>query len=177
MDTVLFALWFFWPAAAGNGLAVVANRLPLLNKWNTPMDFGLKHRSKRILGDNKTWRGFTFAIFVAAVTAAIQYYIWLPPAFANESLGFMVMLGALLGFGALIGDAVESFIKRQMDIKSGHSWFPFDQLDYIFGGILFSSLWVKIPWQVYAWVIVLYFGIHLLSTWFFYKVGIREKPI
>ncbi len=177
MSNLLLALWFFWPAAAGNGSAVVADRVPLLKKLETPMDFGLKHRGKRIFGDNKTWRGFIFGTFVACFAAAVQYYIWLPPAFAGKSLGFMVLLGGVLGAGALIGDAVESFIKRQLDIDSGNSWFPFDQLDYILGGVLLSSLLIKMPWQVYGWVFVLYFGIHLLSTWFFYKVGIRKKPI
>jgi CDP-2,3-bis-(O-geranylgeranyl)-sn-glycerol synthase len=89
----------------------------------------------------------------------------------------MVVLGGLLGFGALTGDAVESFIKRQLKINSGQSWFPFDQLDYIFGGILLSSLLVQLAWYVYAWVIVLYFGIHLLTVYVFYKLGVRDKPI
>jgi CDP-2,3-bis-(O-geranylgeranyl)-sn-glycerol synthase len=177
MSNLLLALWFFWPAAIGNGLAVVANRVPVLQNWETPMDFGLSHRGKRIFGDNKTWRGFTFGVFMACVMATLQYYIWLPSMFAGKSLGFMVLLGGMLGAGALIGDAVESFIKRQFDIKAGASWFPFDQLDYIFGGILFSSLLIRMPWQVYAWVIFLYFGIHLVTVYFFYKVGIRDKPI
>lgn len=177
METVLLALWFFWPAAVGNALAVVADRVPLLKDLKTPMDFGFSHRGKRILGDNKTWRGLIFGIFAACVTAAIQYYIWVPSAFTGKSLGFMVLLGGILGLGALLGDAVESFIKRQLGVKPGQSWFPFDQLDYIFGGILLSSLLIKMPWQVYGWVIFFYFGIHLLTVWFFYKVGIRDKPI
>lgn len=174
---IILALWFFWPAAVANGLAVVANRVPGLKNWGTPMDFGRSHRGKRIFGDNKTWRGFSFGIAMGCLAATVQYYLWIPPEFAGKSLAFMVLLSALLGSGALIGDAVESFLKRRAGIKAGASWFPFDQLDYIFGGILLSLVLMRLPFELYVWIVILYFGIHLLTVYVFFKLGVRDKPI
>ena len=46
----------------------------------------------------------------------------------------------MLGGGALIGDAVESFFKRQIGVSHGNPWIPFDQIDYTIGAILFGSI-------------------------------------
>ena len=40
---------------------------------------------------------------------------------------------AAAGLGALTGDIVESFIKRQSGMERGHPLFLLDHLDYIFG--------------------------------------------
>jgi hypothetical protein len=36
----MFALWFFLPAGVANAAPVFANKIPVLNRWKTPMDFG-----------------------------------------------------------------------------------------------------------------------------------------
>jgi CDP-2,3-bis-(O-geranylgeranyl)-sn-glycerol synthase len=175
MDSLILALWFFFPAALANATPVVASMA--FPKLNTPIDFGYKYRGKQLFGPNKTWRGIITGIISACLVATIQYTIWLPPAFVGKSLLFMTVLGGAIGLGALVGDCIESFFKRQASIDSGQSWFPFDQTDYIIGGLLFSLPFIILPWQVYAWVFTLYFGIHLVTVFVFYKLGVRKQPI
>jgi hypothetical protein len=175
MQYVLLALWFFLPAGVANATPVIA-RFAFKN-WDAPIDFGATYKGKQLLGPNKTWRGLICGTLAACLLAALQYFVWLPPALEAKSLGFMVTLGGVIGLGALIGDSVESFFKRQAGLASGQSWFPFDQTDYIIGGLLFSLFLILLPWQVYMWVFVLYFGIHLVTVYLFYKLGIRDKPI
>ncbi len=177
IHTVLFALWFFLPAGPANFAPVLANPIPYFNRWKTPMDFGKSFRGRRILGDNKTWRGLVSGIVMGIVVALIQYYIWVPPQLAGHSLGFFVCLGALLGFGALVGDALESFAKRQIGVKPGDLWFPFDQIDYIVGGILASLLIIRLPFVVYVWILVLYFGLHIVFAYIGYALHLKDKPI
>lgn len=178
MKDILFALWFFIPAGLANAIPVVmAGRNSPFKNWSTPMDFGHSYKGVRIFGDNKTWRGLISGVIVACLIAVAQYHVWLPPQLADKSLGFMVVLGGLLGFGALLGDSVESFLKRRFGHKAGESWFPYDQTDYILGGLLFSLLLAQLSWHIYALVLVLWFGIHVVTVYVFYKLGIREKPI
>lgn len=183
INYIIFALWFFLPAGLANAAPVFANRIPYLNQWKTPMDFNKHFKGKRILGNNKTWRGFCFGIFVALLTIALQKYFyanseWLQANikilnYSDVSLG----LGVLLGAGALIGDAAESFCKRQANVASGEAWFPFDQLDYIVGGLLLSSLVVTLQ-PIYSFFILFtWFCLHLISSYIGYLFGLKEKPL
>lgn len=183
MDEILFALWFFLPAGLANGAPVIANKIPLLNQFKTPLDFGLHFRDKRVLGDNKTWRGLLSGIFVGIVVVLMQSFIYDNWSFVRSmsSVDYSVpdiwVLGGLLGLGALAGDAIESFIKRQMNIPSGERWFPFDQLDYVIGGLLLSALYAPLVLQEYVVIIIIWFGMHILWAYVFYVLGFKEKPI
>jgi CDP-2,3-bis-(O-geranylgeranyl)-sn-glycerol synthase len=132
MHAWLMALLFFLPAGVANAAPVIANKIPLINKWQTPLDFGWSWHQRRLLGNNKTWRGIFTGTFLAGVTGWLLYPLINPA----ESRGEIVIISLLMGFGALMGDAIESFIKRQRGVPAGHSWFPFDQIDYIIGGLL-----------------------------------------
>jgi CDP-2,3-bis-(O-geranylgeranyl)-sn-glycerol synthase len=82
-----------------------------------------------------------------------------------------------MGAGALIGDALESFFKRRAHVKPGHSWFPFDQLDYIVGGLVFLYPFARPSFAVVLWILFLYFGLHLIVSYIGYKLGFKNKPI
>lgn len=184
IDAVLFALWFFLPAGLSNGFAVVAAKLPFLRHWNTPVDGGRSWRGARILGDHKTWRGLVVGTLIGALTAwlqgmAYQEYAWVQ-AFC-EPLDYTtvntVLLGGLLGFGALLGDMIKSFAKRRVGVPSGKSWFPFDQIDYIAGGLLCSAIVVQLNLGVYLWIISIWFGMHLLFSYLGYIAHFKDDPI
>ena len=161
---------------------VFAKRLPLLNKWNTPIDFGKKYNSKRILGDNKTWRGIIFGTVTGGIIGWI-IYLAEPNLLVNISLNQYfsesdaIIVGASLGFGALFGDAVESFFKRQKKIKSGNSWFPFDQVDYILGGLVLVYPFFGLTSTLALQVLLIYFFLHLIISYIGYVVGLKDKPI
>lgn len=177
MEAIFFAFWVFLPAGPANFAPVFANKIPLLNRWKTPMDFGKSYRGKRILGDNKTWRGFMSGVLVGGLVAAIQYVVWLPSELSGKSFVFCVGLGALLGAGALAGDGLESFAKRRANIPPGTSWIPFDQIDYIIGGILVSLLAIRLPIETYIWIVLIYFALHFVFAYIGYMLHLKERPI
>jgi len=184
MELVLFALWFFLPAGLANVAPVFANKIPVLNKWNTPLDFGATFRGKRVFGDNKTWRGLFFGILVATVTLGLQVWAFNHFGWAEDiaiNINYFILpvyvLGPLFAIGALGGDALESFFKRQRGFKPGKSWFPFDQLDYIIGGLVASFLVIQLTLEEYLAVIVVWFVIHIVFTYIGYVIGLRDAKI
>lgn len=183
INYIIFALWFFAPAGFANATPVFAKKIPWIKKWTTPIDFGKSYRKKRILGDNKTWRGFCFGVLIAMLTLMIQKTLYIESSWLQATIpqidysSVSLWLGFLLGFGALLGDAFESFIKRQLNIVSGEAWFPFDQIDYIIGGILFSSLIINLTPNYNVTILLVWFSLHLISSYIGYLLGLKEKPL
>lgn len=171
------ALWVFLPAGIANMTPPITNKIPLLNRWNTPLDLGGTWRKKRLLGDNKTWRGVICGTVAAAITYLLQMYILLGSNITSSIVIFALAAGTLLGIGALLGDAFESFLKRQANIPSGEAWFPFDQLDYIVGGLLISYPYLRLPLDIMGWIVLIYFGLHVAVSYLGYRLGFKNKPI
>lgn len=88
-----------------------------------------------------------------------------------------VVFGLLAGAGPLLGDAIKSFFKRRMNLKPGATWFPFDQIDYIVGGIVFLLPIVQLDWWKYIIVAIVYFALHLISTSIGYLLKLKDSPI
>lgn len=177
---ILAALWFFLPAGAANGLPVILSKLPVLRNWKAPLDGNKTWRGHPIFGHNKTWRGLIGGSLVAGLISLVQYLLLDyklvgVPLVTSAGMGFAI--GLLMGLGALIGDAAESFFKRQKGVKPGSAWFPFDQLDYIFGGLLLSYPLARPSWKIMIAVCITWFGVHLFSVYAGYLVGLRDKPI
>ncbi len=173
IDNIIFALLFFLPAGISNMTPVFSSKIPYVKNWNTPLDFGKSYRGQRVFGKNKTWRGLLSGVVLGTLTG----YILSQTYFTDYDTVLFTLLAASMSFGALAGDAVESFFKRQRGIPSGKPWFPFDQTDYIIGGLLFTLPVTIVPFWVAAWVLALYFGLHLLSSYIGYLLGLKELPI
>lgn len=174
----LAAFVFFLPAGIANMSPVFANRVPLLNKWKTPLDFGKYYKGKRVFGDNKTWRGLIVGSIVAGLFSLLLNS--LASGFVEVPIEFHIgrfLFGIWIGLGALLGDAVESFFKRQRGVPSGHSWFPWDQIDYVLGAILFSIVIVREPIIVYMLTIGIYFSLHVVVSYIGFLLGLKDKPI
>lgn len=164
----------FLPAGIANMVPVFAAKLPLLKKFNAPADLNLTFRGKRLLGENKTIRGFIVGTLVAGLVFWVESMFWDQPQVMTIQPYFA---GMLLGFGALFGDAVKSFFKRQFEIAPGKSWFPFDQLDFILGAILFSLLFMRVSLTQYILAIVFWALLHLLTVLVGYFLHIRDSAI
>jgi CDP-2,3-bis-(O-geranylgeranyl)-sn-glycerol synthase len=164
-EQAFHALLFFLPAGVANMTPIIASRLPFLQAWNAPLDFGKTWRGKRIFGANKTWRGLIVGTLAGTVLGVAMFGA------AGAPISFAI------SFGALAGDAIESFFKRQRGINSGVPWFPFDQTDYIIGGLLCTLPFGILPLWTVVWVFVLYFGLHLVSSYLGYLMGFKERPI
>lgn len=184
-NDILFALWFFLPAGIANVTPILAIKVPGLRHWNTPVDLGRYYNGKRLLGDHKTWRGIITGVLIGTLFIGFQAYLtdqsqWLQDLtnpFVNYDSTSILILGLLLSLGALAGDAFKSLLKRQVSVKSGESWFPYDQLDYIIGGLLLSLLYVSLPISIYLWVFVVWFGMHLIFSYIGYLLKLKPKPI
>lgn len=181
---IIFAVWFLLPAATANAAPVFAAAIPGLKKFDAPIDGGKTWHGHALLGPHKTWRGFAVGIVVATVilwlqTLAATHFGWAhdiakPVDYAHLPI---LILGPLFALGALGGDAVESFFKRRFGITSGKAWVPFDQIDYIIGSIIVSlPIVILSPWQ-YLWMLIVWFGMHLLASYIGYRLGLKKDPI
>lgn len=147
------------------------------------MDFHKKFRGKRLLGDHKTIRGLVAGIIVGVITVYLQILLFNYFKFFRDVSLFNynqinpVLLGFLSAFGALFGDALKSFFKRQLSIPSGKSWVPFDQVDYILGGILFTAMYIRFDLKTYIILFVMWFILHPLSTFIGWLLRLKDDPI
>jgi CDP-2,3-bis-(O-geranylgeranyl)-sn-glycerol synthase len=173
MQFLLDAFLFFLPAGLANMSPVFGAYIPWVRRWKTPIDLGRTYRGKRVLGDNKTWRGLVLGTLVGGLTSLI-ISSFIPN---SAEPWYIFLVGCSLGFGALFGDAVESFFKRQKGVEPGKSWFPFDQTDYIIGGLLFAYPLTLIPLLLMVAILVLYFGLHIITSYIGYLLGLKRTPI
>lgn len=183
MNIVFFALWFFLPAGISNMMPIFAAKIPLLSKFSYPLDLGKSFGGKRIFGDHKTIRGLVFGVLSGIIIAWIQMVLYKNIIWIHSFVTFDYMkgnpfiFGFLLSFGALAGDSIKSFFKRRSNVGPGGTWFPFDQIDYIVGGILFSLLWVRLSWNTYFSILVVWFLLHIISTIIGYLLKLKDSPL
>jgi CDP-2,3-bis-(O-geranylgeranyl)-sn-glycerol synthase len=180
---VLTALWLMLPA-------YLANMAPVFVGGGRPIDMGRNWRDgKRILGDGKTWRGLLLGPLVAAALTGPLHWLTQNTAWGLE-YGFpgwgqgwrWFALAYVMGLGALVGDALESFVKRRTGRERGERWFPWDQLDFIAGALLFAFLLSPSRFlELFTWprllvILLLTPGLHLLVNLLGYKLGLKKVP-
>lgn len=158
---ILASIVFFLPAYVANAMPVIASGLKLTPSLAKPIH-------AKLFGKTKTYRGFVFGIISALIIGLILYFI----NFYNniETL----LLSFLLGFGALFGDLIKSFLKRRIGIKSGEPWIIFDQIDYVVGGLLFSSIVFLPPIEIIIILLIISPIFSLGANIIAYKLGIKK---
>lgn len=165
------------PMYAANMLPVIINHLGLFLFLKKPLDNGVSFGHKRILGDHKTVRGLIVGVAGALLVSWFQYLLhyWqiikLPE--LNNLIEFL-QFGLLAGFGALLGDAIASFIKRRLNVTPGAPLIIFDQLDYVCGFLLLTA--VLVPWSLTAVLFLFLFTLvmHPLSNLLAYWLKIKK---
>lgn len=152
--------------------AYLANMAPaLFGRFfpRIPMDLGISLGKVRIFGDNKTWGGFVSGVVVAVIVGFALSKIYWPFDFSA------IYWSALLGVGALVGDAVKSFFKRRAGLKPGASWIPFDQVDFTIGALVFGSF-VFFPGWLYSVLVVVISAVgHILINHLGYYLGVQKN--
>ena len=148
--------------------AYVANMAPPFSKywkgWNAPI-------SRRWLGTNKTVVGFLVAVAGSVLTTLIQYRIgWRGSIVDYEP---WLLLGVLFGVGTMLGDMAKSFVKRRVGIAPGTSWFPFDQIDFVIGSLLFVGWRAALSAGDVVLILVLSILGHIAANHVGYWLGIR----
>jgi CDP-2,3-bis-(O-geranylgeranyl)-sn-glycerol synthase len=150
LSLILKSVWYIFPAYMANNSPVFAKKI-FGKRFSQPVDFDKKFMGNPLFGRNKTYRGIISGTVIGVLIVYVQSYFYSFDAIKNISLidytkVNLLLLGFLMGFGALFGDLVKSFIKRRLNISPGKSWIPFDQTDFLIGSLLFSSL-LYIPEQ------------------------------
>lgn len=176
---IIQALYFFLPAYIANMIPVFAAKI-LGKRFDTPVDFGKTLNGKPLFGSHKTWRGLITGIIGGILIAWLQQYLYSTNLFFEElsildySVVNIVAFGFLLSFGALAGDMVKSFFKRRMNIKPGKPWIPFDQLDFVIGGLLVTAI-IFIPsfWIILTLLIISPI-LHILTNNIGYLIKVKD---
>lgn len=183
LNNILLAFWILIPAAVANTTPVIVARLPIIKNINYPIDFGATLRGKRVFGDHKTIRGLVCGMLAGIGVVFLQSYLFENIEKIEELIEFDYTLlnpltfGLLLSFGALAGDAIESFFKRQLGVGPGKPWIPFDQIDSIIGVIIFTLPYYQFDLMIYVIMFLIWSLGHPLSTITGYLVKLKDEPI
>lgn len=183
MNDILTILWLFLPVAGANMGPVIANNISFLKRFNQPLDFGKTFKGKRIFGDHKTIRGIVAGTIMGLLVVLLQSLLvrqasWLEDYSytVNYKDSLVIIMGLFMGFGAIMGDAIKSFFKRQIGINPGHSWFPFDQTDFVIGGLLASLPFFVLSLEMYILGIFLSLVLHPTFNVLAWIVRLQDKP-
>lgn len=180
---LLILIWVFTPAGIANMAPVISNNIPVLRRFTQPLDGGKNFRGKRLLGKNKTVRGLFAGIIGGLLTSCLQVIVywltsWPSPNVSPVDYGSVssLLFGAFLGLGAIGGDAIESFFKRQFNKKPGDNWFPFDQIDFIIGAMLISTIFFRLTLTEYLAVLIVAIILHPTVNFISWLLKFQDKP-
>ena len=173
----LTTLYFILPAYFANGGALAFG-------GGTPVDLKkTDSKGNRWIGDGVTWRGLAAGTIIGVITGIIQGCIapmilpmvkpyLIAPIITDIPNG--ILIGFLLGFGALLGDAIGSFIKRRLEIGRGKPAPILDQLDFMIVALILVSFVVELNWTFIAIALILTLIIHLIANTGAYLLGLKD---
>jgi CDP-2,3-bis-(O-geranylgeranyl)-sn-glycerol synthase len=160
--------------------AYMANMAPIFVKNSfkflaKPIDRGVKYHGKPLFGKNKTWRGLIFGTLYGIGTAYLQYRF--PNSLVLINYDSWLIFGALMGFGAIFGDLIESYIKRRVGIKPGHRFVPWDQMDFTIGALLLSAYFIPgdIRLKVVLTLLIISPLLHILTNHVAFYLKLRNE--
>lgn len=165
----------------------------VMNKLKVPMDFNKKFiDNKRILGDNKTWKGFLGYIIFNIIISIIFSFIWKITKleylnffyeYHDNTIIYNLLIGFLLGFFYALFELPNSFIKRRLNIKEGKTtkgikkifFIVLDQADSVFGVALI--VWMFYPLGIKYYLLYIAIGTitHLLINILLYFLKLRKN--
>ena len=165
---ILQSLYFFLPAYVANMAPVLSRKIPL---FATPV-------SVHYFGDHKTWRGLIVAPLAGTLVFYIQQVAY-NAGFTQMALvqysDFPFYFGTLLGAGAILGDLLKSYYKRQAGIAPGIPWIPWDQLDFVMGALVGSLILFVPPAEVILTLLLISPLLHMLVNMIGYGLGINKN--
>lgn len=182
MENLIFEIikiiYLILPAGIGNMAPIFMKNY--FNRLAFPLDFDKRLNGKPILGRNKTFRGLIFGVIFSIAIVFIQKIAYETDFFKNISLidysgSNFIILGFLFGFGSLFGDSVKSFIKRQCGVEPGKPFFPWDQIDWVIGFILFVSFVYTFSFWLIIKILILSLISHLLVRTIGYQIKVNKE--
>lgn len=169
------ALWILFPA-------YIANMSPtLLRIKKHPIDFGRSFGKHRIFGDGKSFEGFAFGVFIGTVVGIVEAYFYPMLNVYATNYGFMLptmnlMIAFLISFGTMFGDLAGSFIKRRLGYERGANVILLDQLNFVFGMMLFAYWFTQITITMFIIMLIITPIIHRISCIIGYKLKAKREP-
>ena len=162
-------------------------RYDLLRRLKRPLDGGARFRGRRLLGDNKTWRGALFmftgvVLFTLLLSAWPAYWEALPDELREAG---PLPVGALIGAAVVLGELPNSFLKRQLGLAPGARrrsplgalLTVYDQGDFVPAIVLFlAPIWVM-PLEAALVGFAIVVLVHLVINVVGYAIGARTEPI
>jgi len=147
---------------AANVAPIVAKRL-LGNRWNAPLDFGLRFfDGERLLGPAKTIRGLVAAVALATLGAA--------------ALGIPLAAGALIGAAAMIGDSLSSFVKRRLGVPPSGRATGIDQIPEALLPLLVVQGLLQLSPTLIVGATLAFFLLEIPLARWSYRRGLRDRP-
>jgi len=175
VETILDIL-FFAPA-------FVANAAPLITKnffkRRHPIDFG-KHfiDGRRVFGDNKSWEGFVSGLLFGILTS-----LALTPLYPQAHYMELALVGFIEGLGAMVGDLINSFLKRRLGLRPGAPLPVLDQISFIVVAIILvktfkidSFIYVELSTLRLVIVALVALVLHPLTNFIAYLLKLKEVP-
>ena len=178
---IIYSIYLMIPAYFSNGSALVFG-------GGTPIDFGKNwNDGRRLIGDGCTWRGLIGGGLLGMIIGGILglladfniahsifTFLTVNITFTSSNVIKGLIIGLLLGFGALIGDAIGSFIKRRLNFERGKPVPLLDQLDFVIVSLLFVSLVCNLPLEIIISAIIISIFLHLGANMFAYAIKIKD---
>lgn len=163
--------------------------VPISQRFAIPLDGGRTFRGRRIFGANKTLRGFvimvpatgvSFAVLAGLLEGAPSGLTGLWPG-SSADYG---LLGMWAGFGFMLGELPNSFVKRQLGIAPGHAanavftrplFGVLDRIDSILGMLLALAIVAPAPWLTWAYVAIVGPLLHASFSMVLFQLGGKAR--
>ena len=176
LNLILQCFYLMLPVYFANMAPIIINKA--FNNLAFPLDFNKTLKNKPIFGKNKTFRGLVFGVLFAVIIAYLQFLLYNNNVFVDISIidySNWLLIGALMGFGAIFGDLAESFAKTRINYEPGRPFIPFDQLDFVIGALIFVYPLVMLSLNRIIIIMVLSFVLHILVNHGAYYTGVRKE--
>jgi hypothetical protein len=186
LDPLACALFLIVAFALAGGAQALWLASDASRRWSWPLDGGRRFRGRRLLGDNKTVRGFVVMVPVTGLTFTVVALagsgnpgLW--PLTPAQYLG----LGILAGAGCMLGELPNSFIKRQLRIPPGAPaagpvarpiFFLIDRLDSTLGALAALMLSVPVPPATVVYVVLAGVALHGALSVVTFHLGGKARP-
>src|SRR3954470_12539704 len=181
------ALWTLLPVLGAPLAHAPVLRFDLLRSLKRPIDGGRTAGGRRILGDNKTWRGavvMTTGVEAAALAVhrSAAYRRRLPREVREAS---PALTGALLGVAMVVGELPNSFAKRRLGVApgahrggaAGVALAVVDQADFVVAAWLLLAPVRRMTVREAATAFAVVAAIHVPINLVGYALGARDTPI
>jgi hypothetical protein len=167
-------------------------RSELFKKYRWPLDCGLKFRSRRIWGENKTVGGILILwplTFISLILGLLLLNLinFSPVLNTNNSVILItdyLLIGFVISSGYICGELINSFIKRQLGIPAGQLiknrnlqtfQIIFDQVDSVIFSLISFSMIVKINLTFTLIIITIGPLVHMLFNVLLHKIGLKAE--